>query len=79
MLNLVCLCCGCAQVCYALGLHPTSLVPAFWLRRRLGKHTAFINEDDEMLRTEGIEGLSLTELREACQHRGVSIWGTASL
>lgn len=66
------------QICYALALHPTTLVPASLLRRRFMNHLKFLEEDDEMLRKEGVQDLTLAELREACQHRGMSIWGNDS-
>ncbi|KAI8922954.1 LETM1-like protein-domain-containing protein [Entophlyctis helioformis] len=51
----------------------SSWQPTFMLRSRLARHFAFVRSDDAMLSVApGLAELSLEELQEACENRGMS-------
>ncbi|RKP34231.1 LETM1-like protein-domain-containing protein [Dimargaris cristalligena] len=41
------------------------------LQKKVAKHLAYIKEDDQYIRKEGIDSLSPVELNEACEMRGM--------
>ncbi|KAJ1909661.1 hypothetical protein IWQ60_011050 [Tieghemiomyces parasiticus] len=61
---------GLRNICRFVGLG--SLGTEGMLRKKVEQHLMFLHEDDKMIRKEGIESLTLTELQEACELRGIS-------
>ncbi|KAJ8326312.1 hypothetical protein QVD99_003419 [Batrachochytrium dendrobatidis] len=45
--------------------------PSWMLKSKLKKHFQFLKEDDMLLKSEGLEGLSMEELQLACEDRGI--------